>query len=163
LYRREGIYCLCTTDGEKPLTADVRFTALGRDRFEYRLPPAQQLQSVSISLKLSGAESITVPDDSLQPTESGADRLRWTFQNLVSHRCISVLIPEAMAPAARVFYLWRFVFVAVLVFGAGFLYLSEQAKPGELDRFRLGHFLLLALTYLLFFVIFTVLEFHGEL
>src|SRR5262249_53943740 len=34
---------------------------------------------------------------------------------------------------------------------------------GQLDRFRLGHFLLLALTYLLFFVLFTVLEFHADL
>lgn len=51
----------------------------------------------------------------------------------------------------------------MLLFGAGFWYLSEQAQPGQLDGFRLGHFLLLALTYSLFFVIFAVLEFHGGL
>jgi hypothetical protein len=163
LYRREGIYCLCATDGEQPLTADLRFTALGRRRFDYRLPPAQQLQAVTIRLQVRGAESITIPDDSLQPTAASPDQLRWTFQNLVSDRHITVLIPEAMAPVARVLYLWLFVAVAVLLFGAGFLYLSEQVRPGQLDRFRLGHFLLLALTYLLFFVIFTVLEFHGDL
>ncbi|MBI3038197.1 hypothetical protein HYY75_03970, partial [bacterium] len=32
---------------------------------------------------------------------------------------------------------------------------------GQLDDFRFGHFFLLALTYSLFFVIFSVLEFHG--
>jgi prepilin-type N-terminal cleavage/methylation domain-containing protein len=163
LYRREGIYCLCPRDQGQPLTAAVRFTALGRRRFDYRLPPAQQLRSVAIQLELKGAESITIPDDSLQPTEEGPDWRHWRFQNLVSDRHITVLIPEEMAPAARVLYLWRFVAVAVLLFGAGFLYLSEQARPGQLDRFRLGHFLLLALTYLLFFVLFTVLEFHGDL
>src|SRR5205823_6386147 len=97
------------------------------------------------------------------PADAGPDQLRWQFQNLVSDRRIQVLIPEAVAPVARVLFLWRFVAVAVLLFGAGFLYLSEQARPGQLDRFRLGHFLLLAMTFSLFFVILTVLEFHGEL
>jgi hypothetical protein len=163
LYRRDGIYCVCDMERAQPLAADVRFTALGRDRFVYRLPPAQQLQAVAITLSLIGARSITVPDDSLQPTAASPDQLRWDFQNLVSDRRIVVLIPEAMAPPARVLYLWRFVAAAVALFGGGFLYLSEQARPGQLDRFRLGHFLLLALTYLLFFVLFTVLEFHAEL
>jgi hypothetical protein len=163
LYRREGIYCVCPLEKDQSLTAEVRFTALGRNRFEYRLPPAQQLQSVSVTLRLRGARSITVPDDSLQPTAAGPDQLQWDCQNLVSDRHILVLIPEAMAPVARVLFLWRFVAVAVLLFGAGFLYLSEQVRPGQLDRFRLGHFLLLALTYSLFFVLFTVLEFHADL
>ncbi len=163
LYRREGIYCLCAMDRDESLTADVRFTALGRDRFEYRLPPARQLRSVAIRLDVRGAESITIPDDSLQPTSTVDSRLEWDFHNLVSDRRIIVLIPEAMAPVARVLFLWRFVAAAVLLFGAGFLYLSEQATPGQLDRFRLGHFVLLAFNYLLFFVVFTVLEFHGHL
>ena len=50
----------------------------------------------------------------------------------------------------------------MLLFGAGFWYLSEQVRPGQLDRFRWGHFLLLALTYSLFFVIFAVLELDGK-
>lgn len=162
VYRREGIYCTCSMTPEQELTADVKFTALGRDRFEYRLPPAKELQAVNITLSLSGAKAITIPDNSLQPTERTPDQLTWDIRNLVSDRQIRVLIPETMAPAARVLYLWRFVAVAVLVFGAGFLYLSEQARPGELDRFRLGHFALLVLTYSLFFVMFTVLEFQAE-
>jgi prepilin-type N-terminal cleavage/methylation domain-containing protein len=163
LYQREGIYCVCAMDRDQPLVAEVRFTALGRERFVYRLPPAQQLQAVTVTLHLSGMKSITIPDDSLQPTATASDRLQWEFRNLVSDRRLTVLIPEEMAPVARVLFLWRFVAAAVLVFGAGFLYLSEQARPGQLDRFHLGHFVLLALTYSLFFVLFTVLEFHADL
>jgi prepilin-type N-terminal cleavage/methylation domain-containing protein len=163
LYRREGIYCLCAMEREQTLAADLRFTAIGRDRFDYRLPPAQQLQSVVISLHLRGEKATTIPDYSLQPTSSTADERRWEFHNLVSERRITVLIPEEMAAVSRVLYLWRFVAVAVLLFGAGFLYLSEQVRPGQLDRFRFGHFLLLAITFSLFFVILTVLAYHGDL
>jgi Prokaryotic N-terminal methylation motif len=164
VYRRDGIYCSCPVQPGEVLAAEVRFVALGRDRFDYRLPPAQQLQSVQIDLRVTGARSITVPDEAFQPTTPvNSNELRWDVHNLVSDRKITVLIPEEMAPASRVLYLWRFVAVAIALFGAGFLYLSEQARPGQLDRFRFGHFLLLALTFSLFFIIFTVLEFHGEL
>ena len=163
LYRQDGIWCVCPPELKDPLTAELRFTALGRDRLEFRLPAARQLQSIKVGLRLTGAQGITIPDESLQPTASAPDQLRWEVNNLVSDRRIIVLIPEAMAPASLVLYLWRFVAVAVALFGAGFLYLSEQARPGQLDRFRLGHFLLLALTFSLFFAIFTVLEFHGRL
>ena len=36
------------------VTADVRFTAFGRDRFDYSLPPARQLRSVALTLDLKG-------------------------------------------------------------------------------------------------------------
>jgi prepilin-type N-terminal cleavage/methylation domain-containing protein len=163
LYRRDGIWCVCPPEFQEPLAAEVRFTALGRDQLDFRLPPARQLQAVRVSLRLTGAQGITIPEESLQPTTSGPDHLRWDINNLVSDRRITVTIPEAMAPASRVLYLWRFVAVAVALFGAGFLYLSEQVRPGQLDRFRLGHFLLLAVTFCLFFAIFTVLEFHGQI
>jgi prepilin-type N-terminal cleavage/methylation domain-containing protein len=162
-YRREGMYCLVSGNPKQSLTAEVRFTALGHNQFEYRLPPAQQLNAVAITLDRRKAGSITLPDESLQPTSVSPEQLHWNAHSLVSDRRITVLIPEALAPAARVFLLWRFVSVGVLLFGAGFLYLSEQVRPGQLDDFRLGHFGLLALTYLLFFVVFSVLEFHGAL
>jgi len=169
-YRNEGIFCICPLEAGESVAADVRFTAFGNERLDYRLPPAQQLQSVKISLRLSGANAVTIPEESLQPTtptanelrKGTAEELRWDVNNLVSDRRITVRIPEEMAPASRVMYLWRFVALAVAVFGAGFLYLSEQARPGQLDRFRWGHFVLLVLTFSLFFIIFSVLEFHGD-
>jgi prepilin-type N-terminal cleavage/methylation domain-containing protein len=162
-YTRRGISCTCSVASGEALTADVRFTALGREQFDYTLPPARQLRAVSIVLSLSGTEAYTTPDDSLQPSASGPNQIRWEFKNLVSDRRITVLIPGAEAPLARVLLLLRLVALGVLLFGAGFWYLSEQSAPGRLDTFRLGHFLLLALTYSLFFGIFAVLGFHGKL
>ena len=162
-YTREGILFTCMAVPGQPLTADVSFTAFGRDQLDYALPPAQQLRSVSITLDLPGVPSRTIPDDSLQPSAEAPGQVRWEFKNLVSDRRIIVQIPAAQAPLARALVLTRLVAVAVLLFGAGFWFLSEQSRPGQLDRFRLGHFLLLALTYSLFFVIFAVLELDGKL
>ncbi len=163
VYDRRGIFCTLPTDRGEPFTAQVAYSAFGREQFVLALPPARQLRSVAITLALSGVNARIVPDNSLQPTETDAEQLRWKFKNLVSDRQIAVLIPGAQTPLAKMLALRNWVAVAVLLFGAGFWFLSEQAKPGQLDTFRLGHFLLLALTYSLFFVIFAVLEFHGGL
>ncbi len=161
VFDRTGIYFLTRAARNVMLRAEVGFTAFGRERFDYALPPSELLESLSLTLELRGAEARTVPDESLQPSASGPHQLRWEFRNLVSDRKISVLIPAAQAPLARMLLLCRLVAVAVLLFGAGFWFLSEQVKPGQLDAFRLGHFLLLALTYSVFFVVFAVLELHG--
>ena len=155
LYRNDGVACVVPPGAYR---ANVHFTALGRDRFVYPLPACQRLDRLALGVTLSGA-AVTVPDVALQPTASSPGRLRFDANNLVTDRKIVVLIPEAMAPAARVFYLWRFAAAAVALFGAGFLYLSEQSRPGQLDRFRLGHFVLLAVNFCLFFAVFTALEF----
>lgn len=163
VYTREGIFFTYPMTPGQSLTADVAFTALGRDQLDYALPPAQQLRSVAITLDLPGVPSKTIPDDSLQPSAVAPGQIRWEFKNLVSDRHLVVQIPAAQAPLARALVLTRLVAVAVLLFGAGFWFLSEQSRPGQLDHFRLGHFLLLALTYSLFFVIFAVLELDGKL
>jgi prepilin-type N-terminal cleavage/methylation domain-containing protein len=67
-------------------------------------------------------------------------------------------LPAELSPVAL---LVRFAGLAVLLFGAGFWYLVELREPGRLDAFRLGHFLLLALTYSLFFAVFAVLGSHD--
>ena len=162
-YEKRGIFYSAIAAPSQLLSADISFAAFGRENFSYVLPPARQLRAVNVTLNYSGARSIIVPDDSLQPTASGPQQLRWSFSNLVSDRRIVVGIPGAQAPLARVLLLLRLLAVAVLLFGAGFWFLSEQTAPGQLDSFRLGHFLLLALTYSLFFIIFAVLEFHGRL
>ncbi len=139
------------------LIAEVNFVALGREQFEYRLPPARQLRSLEIVVELTGVGSQKIPDHALQPTEVSAQRLSWTFNNLVTDRAIILEIPGALSPLGRVALLVRLVAIAVLLFGFGFWYLST---PGQLKDFRWGHFLLLALTYSLYFVIFSVISFH---
>jgi hypothetical protein len=161
-YDRTGIYARCSAPIGRPLSATVRFTAFGRDRLDYPLPPARELRAVDISLALPGELPRTVPDESLQPSSTSPSQLRWELKNLVSDRHIEVLIPAAEAPLARALTLTRLVAIAVLLFGAGFWFLSEQSRPGQLDRFRWGHFMLLALTYSLFFVIFAVMELDGK-
>ncbi len=64
---------------------------------------------------------------------------------------------EDLSPVAL---LLRLAGIAVLLFGAGFWYTVELHRPGRLDTFRLGHFLLLGATYSLFFVVFAVLGAH---
>ena len=163
VYDRRGIFCTLPGNVGEPFTAQVSYTAFGREQFELALPLARQLRSVAVTLNLSSVKAWITPDDSLQPTESAPDQLRWKFTNLVSDRRLVVLIPGAQTPLARMLALRNWVAVAVLFFGAGFWFLSEQVRPGRMDTFRLGHFLLLALTYSLFFVIFAVLEFNGQL
>jgi hypothetical protein len=52
--------------------------------------------------------------------------------------------------------------LSLLLFGAGFWYMTEQHFPGSLENFRWGHFLLLAINYLLFFFIFAVVIYQGH-
>ncbi|MCA8965824.1 MAG: prepilin-type N-terminal cleavage/methylation domain-containing protein [Planctomycetes bacterium] len=66
--------------------------------------------------------------------------------------------PDELSPVAL---LLRLAGVAVLLFGTGFWYMVELHHPGRLDAFRLGHFLLLGVTYSLFFVVFAVLGAHA--
>ncbi len=63
----------------------------------------------------------------------------------------------------RVIFILRLAGVAVFLFGLGFMYLNDVTRPGRLENFRWGRFLLLALTYSLFFIIFTVLNLGGDL
>lgn len=90
-------------------------------------------------------------------------RYQWNFDNLVSNRSINVKLPGAQSPGGRLLTLLRFMAVAVFLFGAGFLYMNESQAPGRLDRFRLGHFALLALNFSLFFIVFGVIIYREHL
>lgn len=161
VYHRGGILWV----GELPsprVRATVTFVALGRERFEYRLPSARRIGAVEVRMAIRGAPQLTIPDEALQPTSRSARRLEWSFTNLVTDRQIVVEILGALGPIGGVMLLFKLVGIAVLLFGAGFWYLSELHKPGCLDGFRFAHFLLLALTYSLFFVVFAVLSFQGD-
>jgi len=160
VYHEQRLYWSGMIPDDERFIAEVNFVALGREQFEYRLPPARQLRSIDIVLELTGVGSPKIPNHALQPTEMSDRRLSWTFNNLVTDRTIIIEIPGTLSPLGRVLLLVRLVAVAVLLFGIGLWYLGEQWQPGHLKNFRWGHFLLLALTYSLYFVIFVVISFH---
>jgi hypothetical protein len=113
---------------------------------------------LSLTLDVEGAAGWQIPDESLQPTLLEKNRAEWKYGNLITERPIVIDLPASRSPMGRVMLLFRLMAVAVLLFGAGFWYLSELERPGQLSHFRWGHFLLLALTYSLFFVVFAVVS-----
>ena len=76
--------------------------------------------------------------------------------------CALVDLPGAESALGRLVVLVRFMALSLLLFGAGFWYMTEQRFPGALENFRWGHFLLLATNYLLFFLIFAVVIYQGH-
>src|SRR5206468_12060404 len=48
VYDRKGIYCTVAIGAEQALRAELRYTAFGREQFDYALPPARRLRSVAI-------------------------------------------------------------------------------------------------------------------
>ena len=155
VYQGQQLYWSGDVADDEQIIAEINFVALGRDQFIYPLPRSRHLRALDVAMTLTGGAAQIIPDHALQPTERSDQSLAWRFQNLVTDRAIMIEIPGALSPLGRVLLLVRLVAVAVLFFGFGFWYLSA---PGQLKDFRWGHFLLLALTYSLYFVIFTVIS-----
>ncbi len=156
LYTLKGIQWIGPLPKGESLTAKVTYGAQGYDRFVYRGPGAGRAGLFKITMELDAATTMSIPEAALQPTEAKPGRLLWNFPNLVTNRKVIVELPGAMSPLGRIILFCKLAGFAVLLFGAGFMYLSELRKAGCLDNFRWGHFLLLALTYSLFFVVFMV-------
>jgi len=148
--------------GELPqkekLRAEVRYNTQGNERYMYEGPGADRAGALKIEMLLEGGTSELIPPEALQPRVMAPGHLLWDFRNLITDRKIIVELPGAMTPTGRVILFLRLAGLAVFLFGIGFMYLNDLTQPGRLDNFRLGHFLLLALTYSLFFIIFTVLN-----
>ena len=163
IYDREGIFWAGILPEDKEIKAEISFIALGRNTFEYVLPPSQRANIVEIELTMKETPAYIIPDWALQPTAVTGSIISWKFNNLVTDRDITVVFPEALSPIGRVVLMCKLVGVAVLFFGLGFWYLCALYRPEGLMKFRFPHFLLLALTYSLFFIIFGVLGFRGDL
>ncbi len=162
-YHQKGIFWTGKVPAGETLHAEFGFTSLGTEVAAIVFPPARRLSNVALTLDLSKSEAREITSYSLIPTEYDEGVYTWNFDNLVSDRNITVKIPGAESPGGRLLTLFRFVAVAVFLFGAGFLYMNESKAPGRLDKFRLGHFSLLALTYSLFFIIFGVIIYREHL
>jgi prepilin-type N-terminal cleavage/methylation domain-containing protein len=162
-YNLKGIKWIGLLPREKSLEATVTYGAQGRDKYVYEGPGAGRAGKFKLALSLEGATSEYIPAETLQPSKIEPGRLMWNYSNLVTDRKIMVELPGTLSPIGRIILLSELAGLAVLLFGLGFLYLSDLKQPGRLDNFRWGDFLLLALNYFLFFVIFMILSLGGEL
>jgi prepilin-type N-terminal cleavage/methylation domain-containing protein len=144
------------------LTAYFSYTCQGRDEFHYQLAAKGRSGKSRLALTLTGGSRAKIPPESLQPTLVEGERLVWDFDRLITGKQVVVLLPPGASPMGRAMLLFKLAGLAVLLFGAGFWYLSEFRLPGEMDDFRLMHFLLLAVNYALFFAIGGVIDFHGD-
>ena len=144
-------------------TLKVRATYLTRslDRFSLELPGEGRKGKIDVVIAAGEARADWVPPESLRPTRVEPDLLAWDLANVITDRPILLEPPASVSPVGRLLLLFRLVGLAVTIFGAGFWYLSEFHQPGKLDSFRWGHFLLLATTFSLFFVVFAVLAFGS--
>ncbi len=163
IYSLDGIQWSGELGAGERLTARVAYSAQGADRYVYEGPGSSRAGSIKIVMTLEGLTSEFIPADALQPTRIEDDRLIWDFENLITRRRIAVELPGTMSPTGRAILFLRLAGLAVLLFGLGFIYLNDLKEPGRLDSFRWGHFLLLALTYSLFFIIFTALHLGQHL
>jgi prepilin-type N-terminal cleavage/methylation domain-containing protein len=143
------------------LIARATFVAKGRGPLELRLPPSKGIRDLDVTVSALGFSPLPIPEDSLEPKRIDDDSYHWKYNNLVSGRPILIELPGAESPLGRVMFMLRLVGLAVFLFGIGFWYLAENYRPGHLGSFRWRHFLLLALTYSLFFAVFVVLGFQG--
>ncbi len=164
IYDQSGIFWSGVADSGERIESKIRYGFQGRDRFLYPIPGQGRTNRVRVALNLDGVTEELVPSHALHPTAAKPGQLEWHFDNLVSQRrSIIVELPSVDTPLGRVILLGQLAGVAVLLFGAGFWFMCEGRQPGGLDEYRWGHFLLLATTYSLFFVIFEVLTFRYQI
>ncbi|NOQ36126.1 MAG: prepilin-type N-terminal cleavage/methylation domain-containing protein [Methylococcaceae bacterium] len=163
VYSLKGIRWFGELNKDEVLKAKVTYGAQGYNQYVYEGHGAGRAGSFKLSLTLEGVTSEFIPAQTLKPTTIEAQKLIWDFKNLVTDRKIIVELPGMMSPIGRIILLAKLAGLAVFLFGAAFLYLSEFKQAGRLDEFRWGHFLLLALNYFLFFIIFMTLTLGGEL
>jgi prepilin-type N-terminal cleavage/methylation domain-containing protein len=160
-YGLEGIRWTGPVPPGESVTLALAYALRGRDAFVYDVTGPGRMGKVHVEVQLRHARRLEVPADSLQPTEVSAERIVWSFDRVVASRPLVVELPADASPLGRLLLLCKLAALAVLLFGGGFWYLSELRQPGSLDDFRWGHFLLLALNYTLFFVVFAVVGYRG--
>src|SRR5439155_1438717 len=140
------------------VTLRVAYESEGRDSFIYDVAGSGRTGSIFAEMTLSGVERPILSASSLPPTAAAEGRLTWAFDRLLTNERIRLELPPGPSPLGRLILLCQLAALAVLLFGAGFWYLSELDRPGRLDTFRWGQFLLLAGNHSLFFAVFAPLH-----
>lgn len=147
----------------------LRYETDGGEAFRARLIDSGRCRRFKLRLLVENASDLSFPspDKALRRTRveevKGSDgqvgtRVIWECQDLVTELPIVVELPSSLSPLGRILLLLKLAGLAIFLFGAGFHYLSEGYRPGQLDDFTWSHFLLVAVTYFLFFPVFAVCE-----
>lgn len=137
----------------------VGYTASGRARLVWSLGEGQRIGRLDVVV--SGPLGLAAGGAGLWPTAQPPGALVWRQSNVVTARAMEVELPQGDASLALVLLLCQLAGLSVLAFGVGLWYLGELAAPGQLERFRWGHFLLLAGNHVLFFAVFALLARDG--
>lgn len=162
VYGLEGITWAGDVAGGATLDAKVLYAARGREAFGYDVAGRGRSGSVRFEIQLDNVDRPVVPTTALQPTHTEEERLVWQFEKLITQDAIRLELPAGSSPLGRIILLCQLAGLAVLLFGAGFWFLTEGYRPRMLDDFRWGHFLLLALNFALFFAVFAVVGYQGS-
>ena len=162
IYTLHGIRWIGLPQNGNRLKVRVTYSAQGYSKFVYEGPGTDRADVFRVVMELDGVSSGLITADALQPTKVEPGRIEWYYENLVTERDIVVELPGSKSPMGRILLFLKLAGLAVLLFGLGFMYLSDLKQPGQLDDFRWGHFLLLSLTYVLSFLIFAIMGFSGD-
>jgi prepilin-type N-terminal cleavage/methylation domain-containing protein len=141
----------------EPMALEVSYVAVGSEAFVYDVAGRGRTGRVRFAIELDPEAELSIPERSLEATEIGPHGASWSFESLIADRPIVLELPARSSPLGRMILLFRLAAIGVLLFGAGFWYLSEGHNPGKLDSFRWGHFLVLALDYSLYFAAFPII------
>lgn len=148
---------------KESVTVKISYIAEGYDNYIYDSNENISSKSFKMQINLKDAQEDFIPENSLQPTQIKNNSFIWDYKNVVTEGKIIVELPTTTSPIGRIILFFKLSGFAVLLFGLGLIYISGLDKPERLDTFRFGHFLLLALTYSLFFINFIVLSLGKEI
>lgn len=153
---------------EEDLLVRIHYEAEGRDAIRYAINSGGRSRYVNFQLKIANSRraEIPPPSEALKPIsiedyvdENGRGQiLQWRLEDVITSLPVVVKLPSSQSPLGKMILLGQLAGLAVLIFGAGFFYLSEGYKPGQLDNFGWSHFLLLSVTYFMFFPVFAMSE-----
>lgn len=141
----------------------VHYVSEGSGRFAFVVPRTGRIGELDVEIRGEGLDASAVTEWALPPTDVEEGLIAWRYRDLVTDRAVELALPRSLSPLGRTLLMCKLAALAVLLFGAGFWYFGELYEPGRLDRFRWGHFLLLATTFSLFFVVFAVAILSMEL
>jgi prepilin-type N-terminal cleavage/methylation domain-containing protein len=168
LFTQRGIDWEGQLQADSELLVRIHYETDGRDAFRYAVNSGGRSHSVKVQLKIANSQRALIPPpgEALKPAvivpyqdgdESG-QLIVWKLEDVITALPVVVTLPSSQSPIGKIVLLGQLAGLAIFIYGIGFFYLSEGYKPGQLDNFGWSHFMLLSVTYFMFFPVFAVTE-----